>query len=228
MVTKLKTTYKLKSGFSTTVTNGSRGDHVGTISLDEGVYLKSIKMFRGSGFPFENFATVNWIQFCVDINENCSVIWGGEFGVNEPDPTPNWEIHWENAVIKSLRGHDGDRINRIMAYGERLVDCPTPSPVTPNPTPGPSGPSTPKPSPGASGPSTPKPSPGPPSPRPTPSPMKRPALPPSPRPTKLPTGKRSKAGKVRKSSKGEKLRKRTRQHTSNVTSIISESDQSGV
>lgn len=60
---------------------------------------------------------VDWIQFC-DTNQFCSSKWGGD-----TDRGATRTIYWEDAVIKSLRGHHGNVIDRIMAYGERTWNC---------------------------------------------------------------------------------------------------------
>ena len=106
------TTYKLKDGSTRTLVNGNGGTSRETFILDEGVYLKSIKMSLGNH--------VDWIQFC-DTNEYCSGKLGGS-----TDKDESQTIDWEGTVIKSLRGHAGLVIDRIMAYAEKPVDsvCP--------------------------------------------------------------------------------------------------------
>lgn len=103
------TTYKLKDGSSRTLGNGNGGSLTGTFILDEEVYLKSIKMSIGW--------YLDWIQFC-DTDGNCSGKLGGSTNKDE-----SHGINMEGAVIKSLRGHDGAVIDRIMAYGERTWNC---------------------------------------------------------------------------------------------------------
>ena len=105
----METTYKLKDGTLKTLGNGNGGSLTGTFILDEGVYLKSIKVKLG--------VYMDWIQFC-DTSGYCSGKLGGNI-----DKDASQTIYWEDAVIKSLRGHHGNVIDRIMAYGERTWNC---------------------------------------------------------------------------------------------------------
>lgn len=95
IVTKIKTTYKLKDGNSkTTISNGDGGNLVGSFVLDEGIYLKSVN-FYGDEY-------VDWVQFC-DTNGNCSDKLGGIPRLGEPE---NNTLRKNRSVIKAFIGND--------------------------------------------------------------------------------------------------------------------------